>query len=69
MTMQPYGPLPEQEERYCVCCQRTGGECCDITGLREDLGRAEERIHDLEEQLGTSLQRLWDHIGSMPGGI
>ncbi len=26
-----------------------------IAGLREDLGRAEERIHELEEQVGMHI--------------
>jgi hypothetical protein len=38
-------------------------------GLREDLGRAEERIRELEEKLGDDIQRLWDHISNMPGGV
>lgn len=45
-------------------------------GLREDLGHAEERIHELEGKvanlttaLDTELRRLWTHIGNMPGGI
>lgn len=38
-------------------------------GLREDLGRAEERIRELEEKLDDALTRLWTHIGNMPGGI
>jgi hypothetical protein len=38
-------------------------------GLREDLGRAEERIRDLENKLDVALTRLWTHIGNMPGGI
>lgn len=29
-----------------------------VAGLREDLGRAEERIHTLEEQFGTVGQLL-----------
>ena len=40
-----------------------------VRGLREDLGRAEERIRELEERLDSDLQRLWDHIGNMPGGV
>jgi hypothetical protein len=39
-----------------------------IDGLREDLGRAEERIRELEDKLDSGLRKLWDHIGSMPGG-
>jgi hypothetical protein len=34
-------------------------------GLREDLGRAEERIRELEDD----VRALWAHIGNMPGGI
>jgi hypothetical protein len=30
-------------------------------GLREDLGAAEERIRELETQLGDLHRRLWDH--------
>jgi hypothetical protein len=45
-------------------------------GLREDLGRTEERIAELEGKvanlttaLDTELRRLWTHISNMPGGI
>jgi hypothetical protein len=38
-------------------------------GLREDLGRAEERIRELEDRLDGDIRRLWDHIYNMPGGI
>jgi hypothetical protein len=34
-------------------------------GLREDLGHAEERIRELE----NDIRRLWTHIGNMPGGV
>jgi hypothetical protein len=40
-----------------------------ISGLREDLGVAESRIRELEEQLGNEVRRLWDHISNMPGGV
>ena len=40
-----------------------------IEGLREDLGRAEERIRELEEKFDSALMRLWTHIGNMPGGV
>lgn len=38
-------------------------------GLREDLGRAEQRISDLEEEHASDIRKLWDHISRMPGGI
>ena len=38
-------------------------------GLREDLGRAEERIRELENELARQVQRLWTRIGNMPGGV
>ena len=38
-------------------------------GLREDLGRAEERVRELENELDRQVRRLWTHIGNMPGGI
>ena len=34
-------------------------------GLREDLGRAEARIGELEDD----IRRLWTHISNMPGGV
>jgi len=37
--------------------------------LREDLNRAEERISELEQRLDCDIQRLWDHISNMPGGV
>jgi hypothetical protein len=40
-----------------------------VRGLREDLGRAEERIRELEERLDGDIRRLWDHIANMPGGV
>ena len=40
-----------------------------IDGLREDLGRAEERIRELEEKDEADMRRLWTHIGNMPGGV
>jgi hypothetical protein len=40
-----------------------------IGGLREDLGRAEERIRELEEKLDNDIRRLWDHVSNMPGGV
>ena len=40
-----------------------------IDGLREDLGRAEERIRELEEQHDSDIRRLWAHISGMPGGV
>jgi hypothetical protein len=38
------------------------------SGLREDLGHAEERIRELEDRHDSDIRRLWDHIASMPGG-
>jgi hypothetical protein len=46
-----------------------GGLESFIAGLREDLGRAEERIRELEEKHDNDIRRLWDHIGNMPGGV
>jgi hypothetical protein len=40
-----------------------------IDGLREDLGRAEERIRELEEKHDSDIRRLWTHISNMPGGV
>ena len=40
-----------------------------VQGLREDLSRAEERIHELEEKHQGDIRELWNHISNMPGGI
>jgi hypothetical protein len=32
MSELPYGPLLEDQERFCVCCQREGLECCEAFG-------------------------------------
>ncbi len=40
-----------------------------VRGLREDLGRAEERIRELQEEHDADIRRLWAHISSMPGGV
>jgi hypothetical protein len=40
-----------------------------VAGLREDLGRAEERIRELEETHDVDIRKLWDHISNMPGGV
>ena len=37
-----------------------------IGGLREDLGRAEERISQLEGHVGELLTRLHDHEQTVP---
>jgi hypothetical protein len=46
------------------------------SGLREDLGVAEDRIRDLEGKLASlnaecdrEMRKLWAHIANMPGGI
>jgi predicted nucleic acid-binding Zn-ribbon protein len=41
----------------------------EVDGLREDLGRAGERIRELEERLDGDIRKLWDHIYNMPGGV
>jgi hypothetical protein len=40
-----------------------------VQGLRQDPAAAEDRIRDLENELARQVQRLWTHIGNMPGGI
>ena len=51
------GPLPEQEERFCVCCQREGGECCELTGECCDCNDPDCRDCNPEEAKARACER------------
>lgn len=55
----------EYAEKY----HRHSDEESRMDRLREDLGVAEARIRELEEQLANDVRKLWNHIGNMPGGV